>query len=105
MAQPIARIWPATLGADDVSWPRPGTPPSSCLGAQVTILPARTISYRQLGGLADLADPATDLLGAQAAGSACARQPRGRYRPATGVVRADGPVGGYGWGVPRKAWL
>ena len=51
------------------------------------------------------ADPATDPLGAQAAGAACAGNHVTVIVPCHRVVRADGRLGGYGWGVPRKSWL
>ena len=65
----------------------------------------QTISYKQLGALADLADPATDPLGAQAAGAACAGNHVAVIVPCHRVLRADGRLGGYGWGVHRKSWL
>jgi O-6-methylguanine DNA methyltransferase len=65
----------------------------------------QTISYRQLGALADLADAATDPLGAQAAGAACAGNNVAVIVPCHRVLRADGRLGGYLWGVHRKSWL
>jgi methylated-DNA-[protein]-cysteine S-methyltransferase len=91
---------------DDVVVAQPGDPAEQAAWAALRTIPAgQTISYRQLGGLADLADPATDPLGAQAAGRACAGNHVAVIVPCHRVVRADGRLGGYGWGVPRKAWL
>jgi methylated-DNA-[protein]-cysteine S-methyltransferase len=91
---------------DDVVVAQPVDPAEQAAWAALRTIPAGgTISYRQLGALADLADPATDPLGAQAAGRACAGNHVAVIVPCHRVVRADGRLGGYGWGVPRKAWL
>jgi O-6-methylguanine DNA methyltransferase len=85
---------------------QPGDPAQQTAWAALRTIPAgQTVSYRQLGDLADLADPATDPFGAQAAGRACAGNHVAVIVPCHRVVRADGRLGGYGWGVPRKAWL
>jgi methylated-DNA-[protein]-cysteine S-methyltransferase len=91
---------------DGVPVAQPGDPAQQAAWAALRTIPAgQTISYRQLGALADLADPATDPLGAQAAGRACAGNHVAVIVPCHRVVRADGRLGGYGWGVPRKTWL
>ena len=91
---------------DDVAVAQPGDPAQQTAWQALRRIPAgETISYRQLGDLADLADPATDPFGAQAAGRACASNHVPLIVPCHRVVRADGRLGGYGWGVPRKAWL
>ena len=91
---------------DEVAVAQPGDPARQAAWAVLRTIPAgQTISYRQLGALAGLADPATDPLGAQAAGAACAGNHVALVVPCHRVVRADGRLGGYGWGVPRKAWL
>ena len=91
---------------DEVAVAQPGDPAQQTAWAALRTIPAGgTISYRQLGELADLADPAPDPLGAQAAGRACAGNHVALIVPCHRVVRADGRLGGYGWGVPRKAWL
>ena len=95
------------LGAlDDLTVAQPGDPAQQTAWAALRTIPAgATISYRQLGALADLADPATAPCGAPAAGRACAGNHVAVIVPCHRVVRADGRLGGYGWGVPRKAWL
>jgi methylated-DNA-[protein]-cysteine S-methyltransferase len=85
---------------------QPGDPGRQAAWAALRTIPAgQTISYRQLGAMAGLADPATDPLGAQAAGAACAGNHVAVIVPCHRVVRADGRLGGYGWGVARKSWL
>jgi methylated-DNA-[protein]-cysteine S-methyltransferase len=91
---------------DGVEVAQPGDPGRQAAWAALRTVPAgQTISYRQLGAMAGLEDPATDPLGAQAAGVACARNHVALVVPCHRVVRADGRLGGYGWGVPRKSWL
>jgi methylated-DNA-[protein]-cysteine S-methyltransferase len=91
---------------DAVEVAQPGDPARQAAWAALrTIRAGETISYRQLGAMADLADPATDPLGAQAAGAACAGNHVAVIVPCHRVVRADGRLGGYGWGVARKSWL
>jgi methylated-DNA-[protein]-cysteine S-methyltransferase len=91
---------------DAVEVAQPGDPARQAAWAALRGIPAgETISYRQLGAMADLADPATDPLGAQAAGAACAGNHVAVIVPCHRVVRADGRLGGYGWGVARKSWL
>jgi methylated-DNA-[protein]-cysteine S-methyltransferase len=91
---------------DEVAVDQPGDPARQAAWQALRTVPAgQTISYRQLGALADLADPATDPLGAQAAGAACASNHVALIVPCHRVLRADGRLGGYGWGVHRKSWL
>ena len=91
---------------DEVTVDQPGDPSLQTAWRALRSVPAgQTVSYRQLGALAGLADPATDPLGAQAAGAACAGNHVAVIVPCHRVVRADGRLGGYGWGVARKAWL
>jgi methylated-DNA-[protein]-cysteine S-methyltransferase len=91
---------------DGVVVAQPGDPArQAAWGALRTVPAGQTISYKQLGAMADLADPATDPLGAQAAGAACAGNHVAVIVPCHRVVRTDGRLGGYGWGVHRKAWL
>jgi methylated-DNA-[protein]-cysteine S-methyltransferase len=91
---------------DEVTVDQPGDRPCQAAWQALRTVPAgQTISYRQLGALADLADPATDPLGAQAAGVACASNHVAVIVPCHRVLRADGRLGGYGWGIHRKSWL
>jgi methylated-DNA-[protein]-cysteine S-methyltransferase len=91
---------------DGVEVAQPGDPGRQAAWAALRTVPAGdTISYRQLGAMARLEDPATDPLGAQAAGAACAGNHVALIVPCHRVVRTDGRLGGYGWGVPRKTWL
>ncbi len=60
-------------------------------------IPAGEIrSYAQLGGSRRYA---------RAAGTACARNPIPLIVPCHRVVRTDGTLGGFGWGLPVKRWL
>jgi methylated-DNA-[protein]-cysteine S-methyltransferase len=91
---------------DEVTVDQPGDPSLQAAWRALRSVPAgQTISYRQLGAMAELADPATDPLGAQAAGAACAGNHVAVIVPCHRVLRADGRLGGYGWGVHRKSWL
>jgi methylated-DNA-[protein]-cysteine S-methyltransferase len=91
---------------DQVPVRQPGDPRQQAAWQVLRSVPAgRTISYRDLGRLAELADPATDPLGAQAAGAACAGNHVAVIVPCHRVLRSDGGLGGYGWGLPRKRWL
>lgn len=58
-----------------------------------------TISY------AELAERAGYPGAARAAGSACGSNLVGIVIPCHRVVRSDGSLGGYGWGLERKQWL
>lgn len=90
----------------EVTVSQAGDPPRQDAWRALRSVPAgRTISYRQLGELAELADPATDPFGAQAAGAACARNNVAVIVPCHRVLRSDGRLSGYLWGVPRKRWL
>jgi methylated-DNA-[protein]-cysteine S-methyltransferase len=91
---------------DELAVEQPGDPSRQAAWRALRSVPAgQTVSYRELGAMADLADPATDPLGAQAAGAACAGNHVAVIVPCHRVLRADGRLGGYGWGVHRKAWL
>jgi methylated-DNA-[protein]-cysteine S-methyltransferase len=91
---------------DEVEVVQPGDPALQDAWQALRSVPAgQTISYRQLGALAGLEDAATDPLGAQAAGAACARNHVAVIVPCHRVLRADGRLGGYLWGTGRKSWL
>ena len=102
----LAYLAGETGALDEVVVAQPGDPAQQAAWRALRTVPAgQTISYKQLGALAGLADPATDPLGAQAAGAACASNHVAVIVPCHRVLRADGRLGGYGWGVHRKAWL
>lgn len=61
--------------------------------------PGTTVSYQQLAVLAGAPGAA------RAAGTACARNPVALIVPCHRVVRADGTLGGYAYGLERKRWL
>jgi methylated-DNA-[protein]-cysteine S-methyltransferase len=91
---------------DEVVVAQPGDPAQQAAWQALRTVPAgQTISYKQLGAMAGLADPAADPLGAQAAGAACAGNHVAVIVPCHRVLRTDGRLGGYGWGVHRKSWL
>ncbi|HEV3495884.1 MAG TPA: methylated-DNA--[protein]-cysteine S-methyltransferase [Actinomycetes bacterium] len=91
---------------DEIVVAQPGDPARQDAWRALRTVPAgETISYKQLGAMAGLADPATDPLGAQAAGAACAGNHVAVIVPCHRVVRTDGRLGGYGWGLHRKSWL
>jgi methylated-DNA-[protein]-cysteine S-methyltransferase len=63
------------------------------------IEPGTTRSY------AELADRVGAPRAVRAIGTACGRNPIGLVVPCHRVVRTDGGLGGYGWGLDRKRWL
>lgn len=74
-----------------------GSPAMQRLWGELRRIPAGEVrSYAELGG---------DRRHARAAGSACARNPVPLIVPCHRVVRADGSLGGFGWGLPLKRWL
>ena len=95
------------LGAlDEIAVAQPGDASQQAAWRVLRSVPVgRTVSYRELGTLAGLADPAADPLGARAAGAACAGNHVAVIVPCHRVLRADGRLGGYGWGLARKTWL
>src|SRR5690606_41781722 len=82
---------------------RPGGGYDGCLArawaALRRIPPGRTLPYTRLATAAGR--PAA----VRAAGMACARNPVSLIVPCHRVVRADGALGGYRWGVEVKRWL
>lgn len=67
--------------------------------AMRAIPPGTTDSYRSLA--ANLGSPR----GIRAVGSAAGNNPIGLVVPCHRVVRSDGGLGGYGWGLQPKRWL
>ncbi|MGD1033292.1 MAG: methylated-DNA--[protein]-cysteine S-methyltransferase [Candidatus Dormibacteria bacterium] len=74
-----------------------GTPGMQRLWGALRQIPAGEVrSYAELGG---------DRRHARAAGTACARNPIALIVPCHRVVRTDGSLGGFGWGIDVKRWL
>jgi methylated-DNA-[protein]-cysteine S-methyltransferase len=65
-----------------------------------TIPPGETMSYRDFGARV-FGDPSY----ARAAGGACARNLVALIVPCHRVIRSDGDLGGYYYGLDRKRWL
>jgi len=63
------------------------------------IPPGQTWSYAELAAKAGRPDAS------RAAGSACARNLVAPFVPCHRVVRSDGTLGGYYYGLPVKEWL
>jgi methylated-DNA-[protein]-cysteine S-methyltransferase len=63
------------------------------------VKPGSPVTYRQLAALAGR--PAA----VRAAAAACARNPVALFVPCHRVLRTDGTLGGYRWGLPVKSWL
>lgn len=64
-----------------------------------TVAPGEPVSYT---GFAELAGrPAA----VRAAAQACARNPAALFVPCHRVLRSDGSLGGFRWGLPVKRWL
>ncbi len=74
-----------------------GSPVMRRLWAELRLIPAGEVrSYAELGG---------GRRHARVAGAACARNPIPLVIPCHRVVRSDGGLGGFGWGLPIKTWL
>jgi methylated-DNA-[protein]-cysteine S-methyltransferase len=63
------------------------------------IKPGSVISY------SDLAANSGSAAAVRAAGSACARNLIAPIVPCHRIIRSDGSLGGYGFGLPTKTWL
>jgi methylated-DNA-[protein]-cysteine S-methyltransferase len=72
---------------------------ASAWGTLRTIPPAAPVTYRQLAAAAGR--PAA----VRAAANACARNPVALLVPCHRVIRTDGGLGGYRWGLDVKRWL
>ena len=65
----------------------------------------RRVGYGELRSYRDVAGAAGNAAAVRAAGTACATNPIPIVVPCHRVVRADGSLGQYGGGVPRKEFL
>jgi methylated-DNA-[protein]-cysteine S-methyltransferase len=65
----------------------------------------RGVGYGELRSYREVADAAGNAAAVRAAGTACATNPIPIVVPCHRVVRADGSLGEYGGGVPRKEFL
>ncbi len=63
------------------------------------VAPGEPVTYRDFAALAGR--PAA----IRAAASACARNAAALFVPCHRVVRTDGGLGGYRWGIDKKEWL
>ena len=85
---------------DDVPVSQPGGPFQQQVWAAMRQIPAgETWSY------AELATKAGRPSATRAAGTACARNLVAPFVPCHRVVRSDGSLGGYYYGLPVKEWL
>jgi methylated-DNA-[protein]-cysteine S-methyltransferase len=77
-----------------------GAPFLEAAWAALRAVPAGApVSYAELAALSGR--PAA----VRAAASACARNAAALFVPCHRVVRSDGSLGGFGWGLPVKRWL
>jgi methylated-DNA-[protein]-cysteine S-methyltransferase len=101
VTEEVQRYFDGDLPAiDEIKVRQPGGPFSqSTWRAMRKIKPGKTISYAELA--ANSGSPAA----VRAAGSACARNLIAPIVPCHRIVRSDGTLGGYGFGLPTKVWL
>lgn len=97
----VRRYFDGDLRAfDQIKVKQPGGPFSqSAWSAMRKIKPGKVISYAELA--ANSGSPAA----VRAAGSACARNLIAPIIPCHRIIRSDGTLGGYGFGLPTKTWL
>lgn len=95
--------YPAQAWAPDRSWPLrplPGTSWQERVWRSLQAVPCgSTTSYSALARA--LGEPHA----ARAVGRACAANPMAILIPCHRVIRHDGALGGYRWGLARKHWL
>jgi len=101
VADAVARYWAGDLTAlDGVPVAQPGGPfRQAAWAAMRSIRPGSTVSYRELAAMAG------NPMAVRAAGSACARNLVAPFVPCHRVVRADGSLGGYAYGLDVKRAL
>lgn len=101
VAAALAAYFAGDLAAiDDVAVAATGTAYQQRTWAALRALPpGAPVSYAQLA--ARTGSPAA----ARAVGSACGRNPTAVVVPCHRVVRGDGALGGFAWGVEAKGWL
>jgi methylated-DNA-[protein]-cysteine S-methyltransferase len=64
-----------------------------------------TIGFGQTWSYGQVAEQVGRPRGSRAVGQANGRNPISIILPCHRVIAADGSLGGYGWGLPRKRWL
>lgn len=101
VADAVARYLTGDLAAlDEVSVRQPGGPfRQAAWEAMRTIRPGETVTYTELAQLSG--SPAA----VRAAGSACAKNLVAPFVPCHRVVRSDGTLGGYAYGLDVKRAL
>jgi methylated-DNA-[protein]-cysteine S-methyltransferase len=101
LAKPVAAYFDGDLPAlDEIPVCQPGTPSRQRLWAALrAVPPGATVSYTQLA--AQAGNPRAP----RAAGAACAYNLIAPVVPCHRALRTDGSLGGYYYGLDRKAWL
>ena len=101
LATPLTRYFGGDLRAlDAIPVYQPGPPSRQRLWAALrAVPPGRTVSYTQLA--AQAGNPRAP----RAAGAACAYNLIAPVVPCHRALRSDGTLGGYYYGLDRKAWL
>jgi len=102
---PVAERVLAFIGGDvdaldQVTTRQPGTDFQHRVWAAMSAIPAgRTATY------AELAEAVGRPSASRAVGSVCARNRLAPFVPCHRVLRTDGSLGGYAWGLEVKRWL
>ena len=101
LVKPVRGYFEGDVGAfDELAVHQPGTPPRQRLWAAMrAVAPGTTVSYAVLA--AQAGNPSAP----RAAGAACAANLIAPVVPCHRVLRTDGSLGGYYYGLDRKKWL
>jgi methylated-DNA-[protein]-cysteine S-methyltransferase len=85
---------------DDIPVAQPGGPfTAAARRAMRTVAPGQTMTYQLLA--AHAGNPRA----VRAAGTACATNKVALFVPCHRIIRTDGGLGGYAWGLDVKQWL
>jgi AraC family transcriptional regulator of adaptative response/methylated-DNA-[protein]-cysteine methyltransferase len=96
----VARVESPTTANDEPPMDAAGTPFQRAVWSALRLVPpGSTTTYSRLA--AGIGRPAA----VRAVASACAANPLAVVVPCHRVVRSDGSLSGYRWGVERKRWL